>query len=36
MSINRNNKSLQILQHIRDEAHRFGLTYNKRLRKITK
>ncbi len=34
--IPRNNKSLQILQHIRDEAHRFGLTYNKRLRKITK
>ena len=34
--IPRNNKSLQILQYIRDEAHRFGLTYNRKLRKMTK
>ena len=27
-------KSLKILQHIRDESHRFGLTYNRKLRKI--
>ena len=31
--IPRNKKSLKILQHIRDESHRFGLTYNKYLRK---
>lgn len=30
--IPRNKKSLRILQHIRDESHRFGLTYNKYLR----
>ena len=29
----RNKKSLKILQHIRDESHRFGLTYNRYLRK---
>jgi excinuclease ABC subunit C len=28
-------KSLKILQHIRDESHRFGLAYNRKLRKIT-
>ncbi|MDQ6723659.1 MAG: excinuclease ABC subunit UvrC [Thermoproteota archaeon] len=33
--IPKNKKSLRILQHIRDESHRFGLTYNKKLRKIT-
>lgn len=31
--IPRNKKSLRILQHIRDESHRFGLTYNRYLRK---
>lgn len=31
--IPRNKKSLRILQHIRDESHRFGITYNKHLRK---
>lgn len=36
ISIPRNNKSIQILQHIRDEAHRFGLAYNRKLRKMTK
>jgi excinuclease ABC subunit C len=30
-----NRKSLRILQHIRDESHRFGLTYNQKLRKLT-
>ena len=33
ISIPRNKKSLKILQHIRDESHRFGLTYNRYLRK---
>ncbi|MGN6559946.1 MAG: hypothetical protein ACTHJ2_05405, partial [Candidatus Nitrosocosmicus sp.] len=33
--ISRNRKSLRILQHIRDESHRFGLTYNQKLRKLT-
>ncbi len=31
--IPRSKKSLRILQHIRDESHRFGLTYNRYLRK---
>ncbi len=31
--IPRNKKSLRILQHIRDESHRFGITYNRYLRK---
>jgi excinuclease ABC subunit C len=31
--ISKNQKSLKILQHIRDESHRFGLVYNRRLRK---
>jgi len=31
--IPRNKKSLKILQHIRDESHRFGLTYNRYLRR---
>ena len=31
--ISKNQKSLQILQYIRDESHRFGLAYNRRLRK---
>ncbi|MEJ7641656.1 MAG: excinuclease ABC subunit UvrC [Candidatus Nitrosocosmicus sp.] len=32
--IPKNQKSLRILQHIRDESHRFGLNYNRKLRKI--
>jgi len=32
--IPKNKKSLKILQHIRDESHRFGLNYNRKLRKI--
>ncbi len=32
--IPKNKKSLRILQHIRDESHRFGLNYNRNLRKI--
>jgi excinuclease ABC subunit C len=32
--IPKNKKSLKILQHIRDESHRFGLSYNRKLRKI--
>jgi excinuclease ABC subunit C len=32
--IPKNKKSLKILQHIRDESHRFGLAYNRKLRKI--
>jgi excinuclease ABC subunit C len=32
--IPKNKKSLKILQHIRDESHRFGLLYNRKLRKI--
>ncbi len=31
--IPKNQKSLRILQHIRDESHRFGLAYNRKLRK---
>lgn len=31
--IPKNKKSLRILQHIRDESHRFGLAYNRYLRK---
>jgi excinuclease ABC subunit C len=30
----KNNGALKVLQHIRDEAHRFGLAYNVTLRKI--
>jgi excinuclease ABC subunit C len=29
----KSNSALKILQHIRDEAHRFGLAYNVNLRK---
>ncbi len=28
--------SIKILQHARDEAHRFGVSYNRSLRKIAK
>ena len=31
----RNNPALKILQHARDEAHRFGLAYNRAIRKFT-
>lgn len=30
----RDNPALKVLQHARDEAHRFGVAYNRRLRKI--
>jgi excinuclease ABC subunit C len=33
-AIPRNNKSLKILQYLRDEAHRFGLNYNIQLRDL--
>ena len=35
LSLPKNKKELKILQHIRDESHRFGLEYNRKLRKIT-
>lgn len=31
--ISKNQKSLMVLQHIRDESHRFGLAYNRKVRK---
>ena len=31
----RNSLALKILQHARDEAHRFGVTYNRAIRKFT-
>lgn len=31
--IPRSQKAIKILQHIRDESHRFGLNYNRSLRK---
>lgn len=33
--IPKNQRSLRILQHIRDESHRFGLTYNRKLREVS-
>ncbi|HET6517761.1 MAG TPA: excinuclease ABC subunit UvrC [Nitrosopumilaceae archaeon] len=36
IQIPKNQPSLQILQHARDEAHRFGVAYNRNLRKISK
>jgi excinuclease ABC subunit C len=33
--IPRNNPGLKILQHARDEAHRFGVAYNRAIRKFT-
>ncbi len=35
LSISKNNQALKILQHARDEAHRFGVTYNRSLRKFS-
>jgi len=35
IALPKNKKELKILQHIRDESHRFGLDYNRKLRKIT-
>jgi len=32
--IPKSNKSLKILQYLRDEAHRFGLEYNIKLREL--
>lgn len=34
VSLPRSNLGLRMLQHARDEAHRFGLAYNRRLRKV--
>jgi excinuclease ABC subunit C len=34
--ISKNESSLQILQYARDEAHRFGIAYNRNLRKFNK
>ncbi|NOJ28200.1 MAG: excinuclease ABC subunit C [Nitrososphaera sp.] len=34
--LSKSSAALHMLQHIRDEAHRFGLAYNRRLRKITR
>ncbi|HEY7508399.1 MAG TPA: excinuclease ABC subunit UvrC [Nitrososphaera sp.] len=36
VSLPRNNAGLKMLQYARDEAHRFGLAYNKSLRRITR
>jgi excinuclease ABC subunit C len=30
----KSNAGLKMLQHLRDEAHRFGLAYNIKLRKL--
>jgi excinuclease ABC subunit C len=32
MFIDRNSSALKVLQHIRDEAHRFGITFHRKLR----
>ena len=32
--LSRNSAALKVIQHIRDEAHRFGLAYNRNLRRI--
>jgi excinuclease ABC subunit C len=31
----KNNPALKVLQHARDEAHRFGVAYNRAIRKFT-
>lgn len=33
MFIDRNSPALKVLQHIRDEAHRFGITFHRKLRR---
>jgi excinuclease ABC subunit C len=33
--LTRNNPALKVLQYARDEAHRFGITYNRAIRKFT-
>ena len=35
ITMQRNNPALKILQHARDEAHRFGVAYNRAIRKFT-
>ena len=35
MFIDRNSPALKVLQHIRDEAHRFGITFHRKLRSRT-
>jgi excinuclease ABC subunit C len=35
IKISKNTPSLKILQYARDEAHRFGVRYNRDLRKVT-
>jgi excinuclease ABC subunit C len=35
MFIDRNSPALKVLQHIRDEAHRFGITFHRKLRSKT-
>ena len=37
LRLSRDSESLHILQHVRDQAHRFGVTYHRKLRskKIT-
>ena len=35
MFIDRNSPALKVLQHIRDEAHRFGITFHRKLRSQT-
>jgi excinuclease ABC subunit C len=34
VSLPKNSPALRVLQHARDEAHRFGVTYNRNLRKL--
>ena len=36
VSLPRSNLGLRMIQHARDEAHRFGLAYNRKLRRITR
>jgi len=36
LALPRRSLALRMLQHARDEAHRFGLAYNKSLRKVTR
>lgn len=34
ITLSRNSPALKVIQYVRDEAHRFGLAYNRNLRKI--